>query len=92
MSVREAGSSTGPASTPPRTLWETFVEWLGNRRSAGSEAYIEALSQRLYRSALSDGGWSVDAGILGPQHFRGDAQRILAAISLGATHADAPAP
>lgn len=79
-------------ATPVRTLWKTLAGCVGVRRVEGSETYIDALSQRLYRSAISDGGWSVDAGILGPQHFRGDAERILAEISLGASDADAPTP
>ena len=59
-------------STPPR-----------DPRERGYDAYVEALSQKLYRGTLGEGGWAADAGVLSPAFFRSDAQRMIHEILLG---------
>lgn len=61
-------------------------------KAQGYDGYVEQLSQRLYRETIGSGGWAVDAGILGPDHYRADAQRMVHEISLGSATSDAPSP
>lgn len=58
----------------------------------GYDGYIAQLSQRLYRETIGSGGWAVEAGILGPDHHRADAQRMVHEIALGNAISDAPSP
>jgi hypothetical protein len=61
-------------------------------KSQGYDGYVDQLSQRLYRETLGGGGWAIDAGVLGPDHYRADAQRMVHEISLGSAISDAPSP
>ena len=63
-----------------------------NGKTQGYDGYVDQLSQRLYRETLGGGGWAVDAGILGPDHYRADAQRMVHEIALGSAISDAPSP
>jgi hypothetical protein len=61
-------------------------------RVRGYDDLVEELSQKLYRGTLREGGWSVDAGVLTPAHFRSDAQRMIHEILLGGAQGDLPSP
>jgi hypothetical protein len=61
-------------------------------RERGYEAYVEELSQRLYRGTLREGGWAADAGVLSPAYFRSDAQRMINEILLGGAQGELPSP
>jgi hypothetical protein len=60
-------------------------------REVGYEAYVDELSQRIYRRNHTEGGWSVDIGVYGPNLFKGDAQRLIHEISLGSA-GELPSP
>jgi hypothetical protein len=70
-----------PRSTPRRDSHER-----------GYNAYVEELSQKLYRGTLRDGGWAADAGVLSPDFFRSDAQRMIHEILLGGAQGELPSP
>jgi hypothetical protein len=61
-------------------------------RERGYEAYVEELSQKLYRETLGEGGWAADAGVLNPTLFRSDAQRMVHEILLGGAQGELPSP
>jgi hypothetical protein len=63
-----------------------------NGNAQGYDGYVAQLSQRLYRETLGGGGWAVDAGVLGPDHYRVDAQRMVHEIALGSAIGDVPSP
>jgi hypothetical protein len=60
-------------------------------REIGYEAYVDELSQRLYRQTHNDGGWAVDVGVYGPGLFKTDAQRLVHEIALGSA-GELPSP
>ena len=61
-------------------------------RERSHEAFVDELSQKLYRGTLKDGGWAADVGVLGPAYFRADAQRMVHEILLGGAQGDLPSP
>ena len=64
----------------------------GDPRERGYDAYVEELSQKLYRGTLGQGGWAADAGVLNPAFFRSDAQRMIHEILLGGAQGELPSP
>jgi len=74
-------------SAPLSAVWARL-----SGRSQGYDGYVDQLSQRMYRETLGGGGWAVDSGILGPDHYRADAQRLVHEIALGSTISDPPSP
>jgi hypothetical protein len=61
-------------------------------RTRGYEAFVDELSQKLYRGTLGEGGWAADAGVLSPAFFRSDAQRMIHEILLGGAQGELPSP
>lgn len=81
----------------PRTNWWPLSGWTRRTpsegpRERGYEAYVDELSQKLYRGTLGDGGWAADAGVLSPAFFRSDAQRMIHEILLGGAQGELPSP
>jgi hypothetical protein len=58
------------------------------RRDAPVQRLVEALSHQ----TLAEGGWAVDAGLLGPEAFVADANAIIEAIAVGNTQDGPPMP
>jgi hypothetical protein len=61
-------------------------------RQRGYAGYVDELGQSLYRGTIRNGGWSVDAGVLGPRQFRPDAERMVHEILLGGAQGELPSP
>jgi hypothetical protein len=70
-----------PQRTPRRSV-----------RERGYDAYVDELSQRLYRQTVNEGGAAVDIGIFGPELFKGDARRLVHEIALGSAGGDPLSP
>jgi hypothetical protein len=64
----------------------------GDPRQRGYAGYVDELGQSLYRGTIRNGGWSVDAGVLGPRQFRPDAERMVHEILLGGAQGELPSP
>jgi hypothetical protein len=80
-----------------RASWWPLGGWFRHRppedsRERGYDAFVEELSQKLYRGTLSEGGWAADGGVLSPAYFRSDAQRMVHEILLGGAQGDLPSP
>jgi hypothetical protein len=90
-------------STTPRTIAEIVArcrqwlsrpesEWPAAAADCQRDALVQRLSEALYHQALAEGGWAVDAGLLGPEAFVADATAIIEAIAVGNAQDGPPTP
>ena len=65
---------------------------LGADRDDPYQGVVRRLAERLQRQERVAGGWATEVGVLPPEAFEDEAEKMVQSIALGGTQPGAPAP
>ena len=64
----------------------------GAGRDAPYRGVVRRLAENLHRDERVAGGWATEVGVLPPEAFEDEAERMVRSISLGGSQGGAPTP
>ncbi len=65
---------------------------LDDGRDAPYQGVVRRLAETLHRQERVAGGWATEVGVLPPEAFEAEAERMVRSIALGGSQGGAPAP
>ena len=65
---------------------------LGDGQDDPYQGVVRHMAETIHRQERVAGGWATDVGVLPPEAFEDEAERVVQSIALGGNQGGAPAP